>query len=328
MKIAITGASGHIGFNLCGKLIESGNDLTILLRQLKPRLSDLEATVVSGNLTNEESLDALTAGAEVVIHLAAVISINSRKDSAALKRTNVVGTSNIVKACLRNNVRRLIHFSSVDAYNSFPLSETLDEKRGLKESRGNAYGTTKADAHQIALDAQKEGLEVIVLCPTGVLGPHDYAPSLAGKMILQYAWNQIPALVPGGFNWVDVRDVVKSTLTSISKGTSGESYLLPGHFVSNKKMAELICMETKSQPPKFTIPFWLAKLGAPFEAIRAAGAKTAPLYTKESIEIIETANRDISGEKATTQLSHAPRPVEETISDTVNWFRATGKLSG
>ena len=326
MKIALTGASGYIGLNLCSKLVESGHEVTVLQRPPQSHTSALDVASVSGNLLNIESVDLLTRGKEVVIHLAAAISINSKKDATTLMKTNVTGTSNVVNACARNNVRRLIHFSSVDAYDANPGNEKLDERRGLKKRGGASYGSTKADSHRIALDSKVHGIEVIVLCPTGVIGPEDHSLSLSGKMILQYARKQIPALIPGGFNWVDVRDVVSSTITSISAGLSGESYLLPGHFATNKEIAKLVYGETGSSPPKIIIPFWLAKLGAPFVAIKANITKSDPFFTRESIEVIEKASKEVSGKKALQDLKHMPRPLEETIRDTISWFRKTGQL--
>ncbi|MDA0195206.1 MAG: NAD-dependent epimerase/dehydratase family protein [Bacteroidetes bacterium] len=320
MKIALTGASGHIGFNLCKKLVEIGHEVTVLQRQSHPNISTLNVASVSGNLMDVESLNKFIKGKEVVIHLAAAISINSKKHAITLEKTNVEGTSNVVKSCVDNNIRRLIHFSSVDAYDNNP-EKKLDETMPLKESGKISYGTTKADSQRIAIDGQFHGIEVIVLCPTGVIGPEDHSPSLSGKMILQYASRQIPVLIPGGFNWVDVRDIVSSTITSIDEGVSGESYLLPGHFATNKEIAQLVFNETGSIPPKIIIPFWLAKLGASFVGIKTKMTRYEPLFTRESIEVIEKAFREISGNKAMQYLKHAPRPLEETIRDTINWFR-------
>jgi dihydroflavonol-4-reductase len=153
------------------------------------------------------------------------------------------------------------------------------------------------------------------------MGPNDFKPSLIGQAIIQLYRGKLPALVPGGYDWVDVRDVVSGTIRAIEKGRTGESYLLSGHFVSLQDLYRMLNEfkgENKSLP---VLPFWLAGVGVPFLKAWAGLRRTKPLYTRESLEILRTAHPDISSEKAARELNYKSRPFNETLGDTVEWFK-------
>lgn len=153
------------------------------------------------------------------------------------------------------------------------------------------------------------------------MGPNDFKPSLIGQAILQLYQGKIPALVPGGYDWVDVRDVVSGTIKAMEKGRTGESYLLSGHYVSLADMYQVLTEIKGSGKTLPLIPFWLARTGVPFLKLWAGITRSKPLYTRESVEILKTAHTNISSEKARKELAYSSRPFEETLRDTVEWFR-------
>ena len=230
MKIALTGASGHIGANLCRRLIALDHKVTVLSNRFTDSIKGLNLKVVQGNLMDMAALNHLIGGADVVIHLAATISINGDKKNLA--DTNVKGTQNVLGAIRGSGVKRLIHFSSIHAYVHHPLDQSLDETRPLALDDHIHYNKTKALGHQMVMYEVGKGLDAVIISPTSVIGPYDFKPSLIGQAIIQLNNGKIPALIPGGYDWVDVRDVVEGTIRSIEHGRMGESYLLSGHYVS------------------------------------------------------------------------------------------------
>ncbi|MEQ9423791.1 MAG: NAD-dependent epimerase/dehydratase family protein [Cyclobacteriaceae bacterium] len=319
MRIAVTGASGHIGYNLCEMLLAQGHEVRVLQHSKKSTLNE-NLEVINGSVTDQNDTDKLCRGIDAIFHLAAFISIDSLRHQSKLREVNVQGTQNIINSCLKNGVSKLIHFSSIDAFNPWPQSEKLDENRDLHSLIPFTYGASKAESQQLVLEANSPDLQTIVLCPTAVIGPEDHGPSLTGQMVQRYARNQIPALIPGGFNWVDVRDVVQGAIGALIKGRAGEAYILSGHYATNKQIAQLISENTESKIPRVTTPFWMAGLGVPFVRFQAWMTQNQPLYTQESLDIIKNCNPNISFDKAIQDLAYTVRPLEKTIFDTVNWF--------
>jgi dihydroflavonol-4-reductase len=318
MKIAVTGASGHIGTNLCRALSGQGHNIRVLVNRFTQSLDSLELERINGNLLAPGSLRDLAEGSEVFIHLAASISINGNRE---LMKTNVTGTMNVLNACRDAGVKRLIHFSSIHALLHDPLDETLDENRPFALHDRILYNRSKALAEEAVHQAVKDGLEAVIINPTSVVGPNDFKPSLIGQAILQLYQGKIPALVPGGYDWVDVRDVVSGTLTAIEKGRSGESYLLSGHYVSLAELYGLLSKLKGGGKKLPVLPFWIAEIGIPFLKLWAGLTRSKPLYTRESLKILKTAHQNISHEKAARELGYEPRPFEETLRDTLAWFR-------
>jgi len=263
----------------------------------------------------------------VVYHLAACISI-SRADKAIVHKTNVEGVRNVMKACLECGVKRVVHFSSIHAYSSQPVDQPIDETR--PHATGDnipQYDRSKALGEKEVYKAMDKGLDVVIVNPTGIIGPFDFRPSPMGQVLLNLWHHQMPGLVVGGFNWVDVRDVVAGAMAAEEKGRTGEKYLLSGHWQTMKETAQAAENVSGVKAPGFVSPMWLARFGAPFSEAFAILTKSRPLFTKDSLRAIRN-HRLISHEKATKELGYNPRPFQETINDTYNWFKANNRING
>jgi dihydroflavonol-4-reductase len=325
MKIAVTGGSGHIGVNLCRELAKRGHTIRVLIHKNTNGLQDLPQETVQGHLGDPASLSSLVHDADIVIHLAAVISIQGNK-TGELFDINVEGTRNILEASQKAPVKRFIHFSSIHALEQSPFDQVLDENRPLAVRDKMAYSRSKALAEEIVLKATKQGMDAIILSPTAVIGSFDYAPSLMGRALILLARGRLPALVPGGYDWVDVRDVAYSTLTAIEKGRNGERYILSGHWRTLEQISELVSILHEYRSRRVICPLWLARLGLPFIRLYCSIYDKDPLYTRDSLYALRMSHRNISHEKATKELDFNPRPFEETIKDTLAWFQKQGFL--
>ena len=326
MIIAITGANGHVGVNLCKALIDQGHEVRALVHKNSNGLDKLDLKLFKGDLLQKESLIPLVDGAEVMFHLAAKISITGDPDGS-VRAINTEGTRLLIKLSQEFSVRRFIYFSSIHAFQQEPHDQVLDELRPLVGDDAFSYDRSKADAERIVIDAAKNGFDAFVLSPTAIVGPMDYEPSLMGKAFLQLYHHQIPALVPGGYNWVDVRDIVHAAVQSIEKGKKGQKYLLSGHWISLPEVARLIEKHTGKKIVHNVMPFWLAWIGLPFITLLSKLSGRVPLYTHESLKIIINGSKQISHEKAERELDFHPRSMDETVKDGMKWFALNGYLN-
>lgn len=322
--IVITGIAGFVGGNLARALLAQGRQVKGLIHKDDRAVAGLEFKRVSGNLHDLESLKQAFQGAEVVFHLAASISMDGVW--SRLEAINVAGTCNVVEACLAAGVRRLVHCSSIHAFEQAPLDQPLDETRTLAIARHHpVYDRSKAAAELEVRKGLARGLDAVIINPTAILGPYDFKPSYLGKAILSMARGELPALVRGGFDWVDVRDVVYGLIQAAQVAPTGNKYLLSGHWRTVVDLSHCIAQHTHSRPPRLTVPLWLAYLGLPFIHALSRLNHKEQLYTSFSLQTLKS-NRLISHARATQDLDYHPRPFEQSIADTVAWFSQNGYL--
>lgn len=272
------------------------------------------------------SLNKFCEGLDVVIHLAAKISLGNNSYKSVFE-VNVTGTKNLLRAAKKAGVKRFIHFSSIDALEHAPLDKQLDEKRPLRTKSKVAYESTKAIGEEWVLSQKEDNFDVIVLNPTAIIGPNDFKPSFSGDFIMQIYNRKLPGLIPGGYNWVDVRDVCEATNNAIYQGQSGESYILSGHYKSVVDFVALVghVSDRKIKIPVF--PIWVAQLGLPFISVWSKISGKDPIFTRQSLEIVQKGNKDISSQKARKELGYNPRPLAESIKDSINWFQENNYIS-
>jgi dihydroflavonol-4-reductase len=323
--IVVTGAAGHAGANLVRALAAQGRPVRAFVHLDRKALEGLDVEVVSGDICDLDSLLKAFEGAEEVYHLAACISIGNEPWSR-LESVNISGTRNVVEACLKRGVRRLVHFSSIHTLVDTTNGSPVDESKPLVASRRYpAYDRSKAVAEREVYKGIEKGLDAIVISPTAIVGPHDYKPSHFGEALLRLANGRLPALISGGFDWVDVRDVVQGTLRAQSTAPTGAKYILSGHWLSLRQVAKMTEGLTGVKAPGSVCPMWLARVGAPFITAFDLLARRRPLYTSVSLQALR-GHRHISHRKATKELDYQPRPFRETLIDTLRWFEAAGKL--
>ncbi|MEI6435013.1 MAG: NAD-dependent epimerase/dehydratase family protein [Bacteroidota bacterium] len=325
MKIAVSGANGHVGVNLCKALVERGHFVNALVHKHAGGLQGLPIQLVHGDILDKNTLNPLIEGSDVVYHLAARISITGDQNGM-VSLINTEGTKNMLDVAARCKVGRFIHFSSIHAFRQYPYNEPLTESRPLVGAEGFAYDRSKAAGERAVMEAVGNGLDAVVLSPTAIIGPKDFEPSLVGKAVIDICKGKIPSLAPGGYDWVDVRDVVEAAINASDHGRTGQKYLLSGHWHSLKEFSQMIGIHTRRKTVSAVVPMWLARVGLPFTSLYSKVAGTDPLYTSESLKIISEGNRQISHSKASIELNHHPRPFSDTMRDFLSWLKETGRI--
>jgi len=319
MVVAVTGASGHLGANLVRTLLDRGRSVRVLARSDRRALQGLEVDVVEGDLFEPAALRRLAAGAETVFHLAGRISIAGDEHGVVL-RTNVDGPRAVAEACLETRVRRLVHVSSIHAFSTEPNSEMLDEGRALPQgAHETPYDRSNALGQRAVLDIVKQGLDAVVVNPTAVIGPHDWKPSRMGTVLRDISQGRLPALIDGGYNWVDARDVADALLAAERQGRTGECYLVAGRWAHFRELASIVSGISGRPAPRYCAPSWLA-LPVSYASLAWSRLRgVPPVLTPVAVRSVRM-HRHISHGKAAGELGYRPRPLEETVRDTLRWF--------
>ena len=245
----LTGASGFVGANLAPMLAERYR-LRCLVRpgQHVPALEQLAHERVEGSLEDEVALQRGIAGAELVVHLAAVVSFRP-EDRAAMQRVNVDAVARIAAMARQARVRRMLHMSTISAV------ACSDTPRELDETATYNFGPLRigyCDTKRAAEDALRaevaRGLDAVVVNPPSMYGAGDRRKS-DGSLIDALLQGRVPFAPPGGINVANVVDVCRGCLQAVDHGRSGERYILGGENLTGRQLFERIARVVGSKPP-------------------------------------------------------------------------------
>ena len=318
----VTGATGHIGNVLVRKLVERGDKVRALILPGESResIQGLNVEAVEGDILNLDPFFESLRGVCGIFHLAGVISIMPGSNEFVHK-VNVEGTRNVIRAAQEAGIQKLVYTSSIHAIKRIE-SGVIDE--ALPYDPDNPYGAYDRSKAQATLEVQQaaqSGLEAVIACPTGVIGPHDYRGSMMGHVIRTAAEKRPTLYVDGAYDFVDVRDVADGLIAAAEHGKRGESYILSGQRMSVRYLLETVREITGQGFTLLKIPFELAKWAAQYTPHYYQLTKTSPRFTPYSLEVLRS-NSNISHAKATRELGYQPRSLYESIADTVRWFLA------
>jgi dihydroflavonol-4-reductase len=327
MKL-VTGATGHIGNVLVRRLLERGEKVRALVWRGEDTapLQGLEVETIEGDVLDPGSLERAFQGIDTVFHLAGIISIMPGHDPLVW-RVNVEGTRNVLEAARKAAIQRLIYTSSIHAIRRVPHGSVIDET--LPFDPHNPYGAYDRSKAAASLEVQKAaqaGLEAVIVCPTGVIGPYDFRRSEIGSVIRDAALGKASPYVDGSYDFVDVRDVVEGMILAEEQGRPGESYILGGHKISVRYLLETVREATGRAFTSVKIPFNLAWLAAKFTPYYYHWMKVKPRFTPYSLEVLQS-NSDISHAKAERELGYKARTLYEAIADTARWFLENRQLA-
>lgn len=170
------------------------------------------------------------------------------------------------------------------------------------------------------LEAAKQGLDVVIVCPTGVIGPFDYRKSEMGSLLSDWMQRRIHMLVEGAYDFVDVRDVARGQRLALERGKKGEVYILSGHQIQLFQLKELVQKIKGLRTPTLRVPFWLAKFATLFSPLYYRLSKQTPKFTEYALETVNS-NSLVSNAKARQELGYSTRKLMQTIKDTVAWLQ-------
>ena len=322
----LTGATGHIGYALLKKLVAEGENVRILIRKDSKQFDGIECEKAYGDVTDPASLEKAFEGADVVYHLAGLIDINVGQDDMVWK-VNYEGTKNVVEACKKCGVRRLVYASSVDAYQPLPNNQLMVEKETFQpDELDGTYAKTKASATNYVFENTRNGLlDAVVVYPGACIGPYDFKVSNIGEMVRTVIKHGYPvSLNFGAYNFVDIRDIADGMYSAAQKGRTGEGYILCGEQISVDKFICTLCRVCGKKEPKIKMGYKIVSIGAPICEVYYKISKATPLFTRYSVRKL-ISNCNFSIEKAKKELDYSPMSVEQSLKDMVQWIKENEK---
>ena len=322
-RVVITGATGLLGGNLAAELVAAQHTVVAIQRgsSVTKHLADLPIEWVTAGLDSIPAMTAAFAKADVVFHCAAAVSVK-REVTPEMTAANVTGTENVIAAVETARVPRLVHVSSVVAVGLSTNGKPCDETATWNfpaEGLDDAYAITKRAAED-RIAAARDRIDAVVVNPAYMFGPRDAKPS-SGKLIVDLVRRRVPGWTPGYNNFVDVRDVARGMIAAWQRGRRGERYLLTGHDRTYRAMFELIAKEAGVKPPRFQIPYPIAKLvGRWGDRVERRGGD--PIVNSTQIRYAYTDKFRFASTKARDELGYTVGPIEPAIRDALAWFRA------
>jgi dihydroflavonol-4-reductase len=328
MKALVTGATGFVGAAVARALGAAGWQVRVLVRGGSDRgnLQRLAAEVVEGDLADLGSLERALEGCEGLFHVAADYRLGAR-DPEPLYRTNVDGTRNILNAARTAGVARIVYTSSV-ATIGIPSDGSPGDERtpvALGSMIGH-YKRSKYLAEEVAREAARAGMSVVIVNPSTPVGPGDIKPTPTGQLVLDAAAGRMPAYVDTGLNIVHVDDVAAGHLSAFERGRAGERYILGGEDMTLQMILAQIAQLVGRKPPRIRLPYAAV---LPVAYLAEAFAKVSGRSGRVTLEGVRMSRKRMffSSGKAVTELGYRWRPPPEAFADAVRWFRERGVLS-
>ena len=328
MKALVTGATGFVGAAIAKTLLASGWQVRVLARAGSDRgnLRQLAAEVVEGDLNDLRSLEQALEGCTALFHAAADYRLGAR-DPRPLYLTNVEGTRNILNAARTAGVQRTVYTSSVATIGIPPDGAPGEERSpvALSDMIGH-YKRSKYLAEEVARDAARLGMSVVIVNPSTPVGPGDIKPTPTGQLVLDAASGRMPAYVDTGLNIVHVDDVAAGHLLAFERGKTGERYILGGEDMTLRTILEQIARLVGRKPPRIRLPYALV---LPIAYAAEAFAQVSGRSGRVTVEGVRMSRKRMffSSAKAAAELGYRWRPPLEAFEDAVRWYRERGLLN-
>ena len=327
MRAFVTGATGLLGSNLVQSLLEQGHEVRGLVRSPEKAqrvFPNGKVELVVGNVRDTATFAGSLAGCDALFHTAAYFReyYQPGDHKAMLEKINVQGTIDNLIAAEKYGVKRTVHISSAGVIGRKPEGSPGDENTPPDDhATSNLYFASKIQTELAIRRFLKErALPVVLVLPSWMWGPGDWAPTASGKLVLDYLKQKLPGVVDGGSSIVDVRDVAQATITAAHLGKSGERYIVGGAYFDFADVLATLERVTGVPSPKRKIPYALSlAVGAGAETW-ARLTRTTALVTLAGVRTLHAKNA-VCSDRAVQELSASFRPFEETVRDEVAWFR-------
>jgi dihydroflavonol-4-reductase len=329
MLAFVTGATGFLGSHVARALADQGADLRLLVRPTSDlrNLDGLHADRVIGDLRDPASIEKALSGCDVVFHVAADYRLWVR-DPEEMYRSNVEGTRCLLEGVRKQGVRRVVYTSSVATmgFTSGPRNGNVADEQspvGIDDMIGH-YKRSKFMAEQVALDAAKSGVDVVVVNPTTPIGERDIKPTPTGRIVVDFLKRKFPAFVETGLNLVDATECARGHIQALEKGRSGERYILGGENLTLKQILDRLAAITGLKSPTVKLPYVFAfATGVVDEMITGRLLGREPRATIDAVRMGRKM-MFVTSAKAERELGWRTLPVDNALHRSVEWFRGNG----
>jgi dihydroflavonol-4-reductase len=323
--VLVTGATGFVGGGITRRLLADGREVRALTRRPHEAgaLQTLGVEVVAGDVLDAESIRRAAAGCEVVYHAAGMNGF-CFPDPAPMHAVNVTGTENVVEACARAGVRRVVYTSSAAVIGE-PAGVVATEDTPHRGWFLSEYERSKHDAERAAVDAAaRHGLELVCVNPASVQGPGRTGGT--ARLILDYANGRLRTMVRSRFSLVDADDCSAGHLLAEQRGEAGRRYLLSGVCVTTDEAIATLRQLTGIERRTVTLPRPVA-LAAGSAAGRIAHARgRRPRLCREMVATLLHGHA-YDGSRATAELGLEYRSFDDMVRRTLAWYVDQGMVN-
>lgn len=322
MRAFVTGGTGLIGRPIVTTLLEKGWDVAVLTRD-PARAKDLEARgarIVPGDVTRP-NFQAAMSRADVVFHAAGWFELGVT-DVQRMFEVNRTGTENVLSIARTENVARVVYTSTAGVFAPTSKDRPATESSSVQVALSDPYVSSKVQAHQLAMSEMHTGLPVTIVLPAAVFGPHDTGQ--LGRSLALLVRGRLPRL-PKGFGtntWTYAGDIAEGHILAATRGSPGQQYLLGDAVLPMVEFYRKAAEAAGVRPPTANVPMGLARFAARFSEASARFAGRMPLLSRAALDLAAV-DLVVDGSKARTQLGWNPRPLEERIGETMDWYMAT-----
>ena len=329
----VTGATGLLGNNLVRELVRRGVAVKALVRSFdkgRQQFADLAGVeLVVGDMADVPAFAAKLQGCDVVFHTAAFFRDNYKGGShwQELKRINVDGTEALIEHAYAAGVRRFVQTSSIGVLNGEP-GEPIDETCLRELGDADDYYRSKilADHAVLRFLTRYPDMHASLVLPGWMWGPADIGPTSSGQFVNDVVRGKLPGLVPGSFSVVDARDVAQAHLAAALQGQRGERYLAAGRHMTMRQLVPLLGKIANVKTPTRALPLPLLYALAAVQEIYARISGRPVLLSLATVRLMvkEAGRTHFNHSKSERELALKFRPLEQTVADTVNWYRNNG----
>jgi dihydroflavonol-4-reductase len=325
MTTLVTGATGFLGSAVVRTLLERGESVRVLVRPNNNRrnIDGLDVELAEGDLNDPDSLREAVRGCHALYHTAADYRLWAR-DPRQIYETNVTATRQLLRMASEAGAERIVYTSSVATLGREPSGAPADEETPVTvDDMTGHYKRSKFLAEEdVKQMVREEGIPVVIVNPSTIIGPRDIRPTPTGRMVEEAARGKIPAFVDTGLNVVHVDDVATGHVQAFEHGGIGERYVLGGDDMMLREILEEIASLMGRRPPRVRLPrgavlpvAYVAELAA-----RVRRSDKEPLITVDGLKMSKTF-MFFSSDKARKTLGYTPRPAREALADAIAWVR-------
>jgi len=332
LMIFVTGGTGLVGSHILLKLAQEGRVFKAFKRSFSSlvvcenvfshyKASDLFTAInwVDGDVNDIPSLESAMANCDYVLHVAAIVSFHAA-DAELMHKVNVEGTENVVNVALSSGIKKLGYVSSIAALGRNSTVGVVDEKCYFKATKHNSnYALSKYYAEQEVWRASQEGLEVVIVNPSVILGPGDWTKG--SSQIFQKIYKGLKFYTQGSTGYVDVNDVAESILQLLFSEIKNERFIVNAANLKYRDCFDRIALAFNKPKATIKVTPLLKEIAWRVEAVRAFFTAQKPLLTRETANSAMTSST-YNTSKIEKMINFQFTDIDVTIKKYAAWFIA------
>jgi len=328
--IFVTGGTGLVGSHILLKLAQKSKQFKALKRESSSldvcksifRYYNEENLFekinwVDGDVNDILSLEEGMKGCNLLLHCAGIVSfLNS--DIELLKKVNIEGTANVMNIALNLGIRKVGFVSSIAALGRNSSNGMVDEDCHFKISKLDSnYALSKYLSEQEVWRASAEGLDVVIINPSVILGPGDWKKG--SSQIFEKIYKGLKFYSTGSTGYVDVSDVADSIIQLLFSDIKNERFIINGANLKYQDCFNRIALALGKKKATIRVTPFLKEIVWRVEALKSFITRKSPLITRETANNAMTES-SFSASKIKSALSFQFTEIDVTIKKYANWF--------